>query len=398
MKDKFLNIALLGVLCSLVACSDANEMPALDPQRYIMFSAPSIAFDYNETPYSRAELVDEITEFKVWGYCIPNDVNNNLSINQASAKWDDKSEFFSKGPDVLNGFSVKVNGGNASYDKDKPDDTTKSNPMPWYSGTGHLNANKYNYGFIAGSANYGTFTMTYKAVPASAHPVLKFELPHTSNTIDNELDYTLQPDALVGVKFDQSNNSKVGLTFQHIMTGIRFRFHNHCTSTDEDKKDLVIHRVTFSGEFYKTAEFSFAKEEMQGSVIGDTYAGTFVLLNTDQTIAAGQSDLMRHNGTPNERSVKLLLLPNPNATLETSQDEIDDWALGRKKQITIEYSISGEKHTFTTNNDFRLSYIPDPNTLHTANFHFVGDDFVVTFQADNETNWESVPDSNLEIH
>lgn len=398
MTDKLLNIALCGVMCSLAACGDVNDIPAPDPQKYITFSVPTIAFDYNETPFSRAELVDAIEEFKVWGYCIPNDLYGNQNKNQAKAVWDNKSEFFTSGPDVLNGFTVKVSGGETSYDKDNAAGGN-SNPMTWYSGSEHLNANDYNYGFIAGSATQGTFTMTTTGIAASAHPVLKFELPHTSTNTNNELDYTKQPDALVGTKFDQSNNSKVGLSFQHIMTGIRFRFHNQCTATADDAKNLVIHRVTFSGEFYKTAEFSFSKETMQASVTGDTYAGTFVLLDKDQTIAAGTSDLMRHDGDPQGRSVKLLLLPNPNATLQTSPDEIDDWALGRQKQITIEYSISGGAHrTFSTAKDFRLSYIPDPNTLHTANFHFVGDEFVVTFQADNDTNWENGSDSNLEIH
>lgn len=393
MTDKLLNITLCGVLCSLAACSDANDIPAPDPQKYITFSVPTIAFDYNETPFSRAELVDAIEEFKVWGYCIPSDLYGNPNKNQATAVWDNKSEFFSKGPDVLDGFTVKVVGSDTSYDKDNPTGVI-SNPMPWYSGKDHLKADDYNYGFIAGSAAHGTFTMTTSGIAASAHPVLKFELPQTSNNINNELDYTLQPDVLIGTKFDQSNNSKVELSFQHIMTGLRFRFHNQCTATADDAKNLVIHRVTFSGEFYKTAEFSFAKETMQGSVTGETYAGTFVLLDKDQTITAGTSDLMRHDGDPQGRSVKLLLLPNPNATLQTS-----DWALGRQKQITIEYSISGGAHrTFSTVQNLHLSYIPDPNTLHTANFHFVGDEFVVTFQADNNTNWGNGSDSNLEIH
>ncbi|MDE6085097.1 MAG: fimbrillin family protein [Muribaculaceae bacterium] len=399
MKIKLINIAICGAVCSLSACSEADDMPALDPQKYITFSAPTIPFDYNETPYSRAELVDEITEFKVWGYCIPNDVNGNPSKNQAMAKWDDKSEFFTKGADVLNGFTVKVDGSNTSYNQNDANNGSTSNPKPWYNGTDHINANDYNYCFIAGSSTAGTFSMNDGGVAASAHPVLKFELPYTSNNIDTELTPEMQPDALVGKKFDQYNNSKVKLEFDHIMTGLRFRFHNQCTATADDSKDLVIHRVTFSGQFYKTAEFSFSKEEMQASVTGETYSGTFVLLNSDQTIAAGSSDLMRHEGNPQNRSVKLLLLPNPNASLDKSDKEIDDWALGRQKQIRIEYSIgNSERRTYTTDRDFRLSYIPDPNTLHTANFHFVGDDFVVVFQADNETNWENGSDSNLEIH
>ena len=393
MTDKILNIALIALAGVTVgACADSPENPMSDPAKYITFSAPRLEFSFQEGGFSRAELVDEISDFTVWGYCIPRDVSGNLDKNQAKETWANKSEFFTDGPDVLDGYRVRVDGSNTSYDKDNPNGST-SNPMPWFAGTDHPGADDYNYGFIAASSPVGTFNMTATYEATKAHPVLKFELPYTSNNIATELDPAQQPDALIGTKFDQYNNSKVALNFQHIMTGLRFRFHNQ--SDDE----LVIKRVTFSGEFYKSADFSFETETWNSTVTGDTYSGTFVLLNQNQTIISGTSDLMRHDGDPTGRSVKLLLLPNPHATIDDSENEIDNWALGRQKQITIVYTIGGgADRTFTTDKDFRLSYIPDPNTLHTANFHFVGDDFVITFQADNNTMWENGSDNNLIIH
>ena len=399
MTNKFIKLALSGtIVLGLGACSDSPESPRFDETKYITFASPQLDFTFEETPYSRAELLDQINEFTVWGYCIPRDVNGNLSKRQGTATWEQKSEFFTAGPDVLNGFKVTVDGNITSYNKDNQNGGA-SNPLPWYQGADHPQADDYNYGFIAASTTAGSFSMGYNAAAEHAHPYLTFTLPHTSNSIDTELDPAQQPDALIGTKFDQFNNSKVKLSFQHIMTGLRFRFHNQCTATEDDRKDLVIHRVTFAGEFYRTARFDFDKETLNGTVTGDTYSATFVLLNTDQTIAAGSSSLMRHDGDPDGRSVKLLLLPNPHATLDPSDHEVDDWALGRNKQITIEYSISGGEHkVFQTAKDFRLSYIPDPNTLHTANFHFVGDDFVVSFVPDNESMWENGSSSDLVIH
>lgn len=399
MTNRFIKPAFLAILgVAAAGCTDSPEVPEADPAKYITFSAPTLDFSFEQDYFSRAELVDEISEFTVWGYCIPRDVNGNLNKDQALKAWANKSEFFTQGPDVLNGFKVSVAGNTTSYNKDNKNGGA-SNPMPWYSGADHPRADDYNYGFLAASSPSGTFSMTYSNLAEKAHPVLNFALNRTGNNISTILDPADQPDALIGTRFDQYNNSKVTLNFQHIMTGLRFRFHNQCTPTADDAKVLTIHRVTFEGEFYKTGSFSFTGENFDGSVAGDTYSGTFLLLDTDQNIAAGTSDLMRHNGDPQARSVKLLLLPNPHATLDPSQEEIDDWALGRQKKITIEYSISGGPHrTFETARDFRLSYIPDPNTLHTANFHFVGDDFVVSFTPDNNSMWENGSNSNLEIH
>lgn len=397
MKEKISHIALLGFLGIIMpACSDGPEYPEKDPEIYITFAAPQLDLSFGEGEFTRAELVDDIKEFTVWGYCIPRDASGNVNKTQASATWDKKSDFFTSGADVLDGYTVTVDGNKTSYDHTNNGGGT-SNPKQWYRGEGYTNAANYNYGFIGASSPYGKFSMSHSSVAGEAHPVLTFSLDHiTSNDLSEQLNYTQQPDALIGKKFDQFCNSKVRLAFHHIMTGLRFRFHNECTATESDQKDLVIHKVTFSGTFYKTAEFSFENENIQGKVTGDTYSGTFVLLDRNQTITAGTSDLMRHE---DGRSVKLLLLPNPNATLAPSEEDIDDWALGKNKQITIEYSFNnGTRKTFSTSNDFRLSYIPGPNTLHTANFHFLGEDFVVTFQPDNDQNWENGSDSNLEIH
>lgn len=404
MTHKILNISVIGLMgVCLSACEEAVEAPQpqdYDPRQYITFGAPELDMDAVEGGFTRAELVDQINEFTVYGYCIPQDLTNNKNKAQASDKWDRKAAHFSVGPDVLDGFVVKYDGTNTFYhegNKNGVNSIEQSQPKEWYGGNEHLNADDYNYAFIATSTPSGSFNMSYDSDITKAYPVLTFTMPWTSDKISELLDYTQQPDALIGTKFDQFNNSKVKLEFHHIMTGLRFRFHNQCS----DKK-LVIHEVTFQGKFYKEAKFIFDKESWRSEIVKDgeapsTYQGTFVLLKKDQTIDPGKNDLMRHDGDPNGRSVKLLLLPNANATLDESSDKIDDWALGTEKLITIKYSIGdNEIRTWSTDKGFQLKYIPGVSTLHTANFHFVGDDFIVTIQSEND--WANGSDNKLEIH
>lgn len=395
MNIKSLYIAIIGFLTLMLpGCTDSPESPMRNPEKYITFASPQLDFSFSEGAFTRAELVGEIKEFYVWGYCIPCNTGNQLNYNNAKENWQTKSEFFTSGPDVLQGHKVTVDGSTTSYDKDNAVGGS-SNPRKWYEGDTYVNWNNYNYGFIAASAASGTFEMTNSTIPGEAHPVLKFTLDRSGVDLTQELNPSDQPDALIGTKFDQRKNSTVSLNFKHIMTGLRFRFHNQTTNST-----LTIHKVTFEGKFYRSCDFSFVNEEWMGTVnADDTYSGTFVLLDKDQTIAGGSSDLMRHDGNPLNSSVKLLLLPNPNATLTPSEDEVDDWALGRSKKISIEYSIDGGDHkTYETGTDFKLSYIPDPNTLHTANFHFTGNDFVITFVPDNNSMWYDGSNSNLEIH
>lgn len=230
------------------------------------------------------------------------------------------------------------------------------------------------------------------ATTGSSHgPRLSFTLDATGNSLTAPLDYKKQPDALIAARFDRkSTNGTVDLSFFHFMTGIRFKFHNHTSD-----KNLVIKRVTFAGRFFKQAVFDFTTDSPVMSVPSDqTYSGIFTLLNADQTITAGSADYMG-----GDHPVTLLLLPNPDGTLEDDQE----YTLGSDKEIKIVYTIGDDsvERTFT-HSKFLLNYIPKPNTLHTAHFNFVGDEFVVMFQADNGLNWEDGTnpgaDNNIDIH
>ena len=381
---------LLGV-AALTACSNSDVPEPVNATDYITFGVSHFDFDSGVENFgmhpSRAELTTTLDKFNVWGFSQSKTLQGGEDVASAVREWNDKSIFFTGNTvaDVFDNMEVTVTGNFASYDP------TKS--KKW-------NENKKAYySFVAG-AGAGTFTMS-AANASTGHehgPQLTYTLPASGG----DMDYSKQPDAMVAATFDhQQEDGQVKLSFFHFMTGLRFKFHNHTTD-----KELVIKKVTFSGDFYKGMQFDFTTDKPTMKVATDAndnviyYNATFTLLDDDQTITAGSADYM---GT-DEHPVTFLLLPNPNATMDESESQVDDYALGRNKVIDITYTIGGgdERH-FTLGGEaaaqeFRLNYIPEPNTLHTAHFNFVGDEFMVVFQANNEQNWGNGSDNNVDIN
>lgn len=336
---------------------------------------------------SRSTLVDKfgdggVTSFNVWGYCVPRTIDGNSDDWNAAynVKWPQKSSYST--PDVFNNQVVTVDGSMMSY----------TEPQPWKvksSSTADVETSYgYTYTFIA-CAN-GKFTMS----PASGMgvPVLKFEMPFSDGRLGENptpLDHTSISDALIAAKFDHTRrNGKVDLAFYHILTGIRFRFHNHTSN------DLVIESLSFEGRFYRTGEFDFSGADAKRSVKNlddDSFSGRFNLMTEPQTIPGESSQLMGYS-TDNPDGTTLLLLPNPAANPTTNV-----LALGDSKTIIVNYTLNGEKRTWTHEN-FKLSYVPGANVRHTANLNFVGDEFTLIFQADNELNWENGSDNDIDIN
>lgn len=352
-----------------------------DTTRYITFGTPSIDLDatvgdFAGQPATRAGLTTSLDKFNVWGFCVARNISGNQNPNSAVLDWNQKSSFFTQGADLANLSNGEV---------------TVSGDYTTYNGgtLSKWNTNKealHSFIATAGNANYSMENAV--ATTGSARgPRLTITLNTTGSSLTTQLDYNLQPDLLVAARFDhKSTNGRVNLSFFHIMTGIRFKFHNHTSD-----KNLVIKRVTYAGKFYRQAVFDFTTDRPVMTVPTDqTYSGVFTLLNSDQGIAAGTADYMGGD-TP----VTLLLLPNPDGTLEDDQE----YTLGSDKEITIVYTIGddGIERTFT-HSKFLLNYLPQPNTLHTAHFNFVGDEFVVMFQADDQVNWENGSDNDVNIH
>lgn len=383
----------LTLLPMVTSCSDEPTFKA-DPARYITFAAPTI--DINATvagfgsraAVSRADLNAPIEKFKVWGFCQAQDATGKPSTSSIGQFWNEKANFFTQGADVenLKGNIVTVSGANTSYNGGEL--------TPW------ADYDDPQYSFIAVSVTETpdiklddlTTEMANASMSSSdSHgPRLTVTLPINDNNIDQTRDYNSQPDVMVAWKFDQGPaDSPIGLKFMHIMTGIRFKFQN---LTD---KGLRITEVTYAGNFYKQAVFNFNTNKPMMSVnIAQTYSCTFNLFSGAHEIGSNQAEYMG-----GDNPVTLLLLPNPDGT--TNDD--GKYTLGTDKIITISYQRQDENGQWSEVKPFplsnlTLSYIPKPNTLHTATFNFVGDGFVTMFHADNQENWEKDSDININIH
>ena len=110
-----------------------------------------------------------------------------------------------------------------------------------------------------------------------------------------------------------------------------------------------------------------------------------------QTIPGESSQLMGYS-IDNPDGTTLLLLPNPAANPTT-----DVLALGDNKTIIVNYTLNGEEREWRYEN-FKLSYVPGANVRHTANLNFVGNEFTLIFQADNDLNWEDGSDNDIDIN
>ncbi|MDE5567093.1 MAG: fimbrillin family protein [Muribaculaceae bacterium] len=378
---KYTAVTLIAVGAASCNSADDSLKAPVSPEKYICFGVPEINVnatvdDFAGSTGSRAaHLTNTLENFQVWGFCAPNDLSGNINTQVVDQTWNDKSVFFTTTPDVFNNKKITVSNGFANYEGEKQE----------WSGTADA-----RYTFVAAYTPSGTFAMGSGSVTAGSEhgPRLKFTMPRTSTDKTTLLYPADQPDALVAARFNhQQADGRVDLSFFHFMTGLRFKFHNHTAD-----KDLVIKRVTFQGIFHKEATFDFTKDKPVMTVAG-TYAGTFVLFDsaTGQTISHGTADYMGGNELP----VTFLMLPNPDGTIEAD----GKFTLGSEKEIRITYSLGGgEDKTFIHGNNFTLNYTPQPNTLHTAHFNFVGDDFVVFFQADDEKNWQNGSDNDVIIH
>ena len=376
---------------AFTGCGSTDDpAPSMDPAEYITFGRPGLVMKgsagIGESPLSRSALADRfgagaVESFKVWGYCVPRDVTNNKDdYDAAENSWTLKSRY--SRPDVFEGQSVSTSDGTASY-----------SPAKEWSQKADAVAESwdYKYTFIA-CANAGDrFSMS----TGMGVPTLTFAMPFSGGTTGTERDHNAITDALVAATFDHTRRSgKVDLSFYHILTGIRFRFHNHTDGL------LTINSVTFSGRFYSEGRFSFEDTKAKPGVSPlseKSFSGTFSLLDSPQTVGKQSSELMGKS-TANPDGTTLLLLPNPDATPETAGSGDPVYSLGADKNITIKYTFEGgEERTWTIEN-FKLSYVPGANVRHTANFNFVGDEFVLVFQADNELNWEDGSDNDIQIN
>ncbi len=388
-------IHVLTCAAAFAACGEKPEVePRVDETHYVTFTAPAVTMSGVEVGadgLSRAKLLNAFPEgeaFRVYGYCVPKQVNNTSEDWQAaSSPWDTKSGFVRA--DVFYATDVKCGGGDASYG---------NNLKEWYvDEVGDVpagaNAANFRYSFIAHYPVSG-FTVNRASASVAGVPIFTFTMPW--NGENTSLDHVLVPDAMLAEKFDHRRaEGAVGLRFYHILTGLRFRVNNY------SNEELVIESVTMSGQFYREATFDYTKnvvKQATKSLSQSSYSGVFTLTNGAQSCPAGAASPYLGATVENPDGTTILLLPNLEADPSTAdRPENPIYSLGDKKTITIRYHYGNGTGRTAVIENFHLSYKPGQSTRYTGNLNFVGDRFVLVFQADTD-QWEDGSDNGIIIN
>lgn len=396
---RYLKLIRVFACAAVFAACGENEEPRVDDTRYVTFAAPEVRMSGTEARgdgLSRAGLLNAFPEggsFRVYGYCVPNEVGKtSKDWGAAASRWNVKSNQVTA--DVFYAMEVTCAGGNASY---------TGSLKKWYTAGADgvpagANDADYRYSFIAYyPATGNSFSVNRGSASAVGAPTFTFTMPFAQGgTVSTALDHSAVPDAMLAEKFDHRRaEGAVGLRFYHILTGIRFRVNNYSDA------DLVVESVTMSGQFYREATFEYAGDGVKQTakpLSESSYRGVFTLTNGMQTCPAGAASPYLGAADGNPDGTTILLLPNLDADPSTAdRPENPIYSLGAGKTITIRYHYGNEGSKEATIPDFHLSYKPGQSTRYTGNLNFVGDRFVLVFQADTD-QWGDGSDNGIIIN
>lgn len=379
-------LSLLPALL-LAACSDGDPIDEGEP---IEFAVPAVTVGQPLVD-SRAQMLDALPEGEVFGvtaYCVPanpmttgegeTEISSfELNFAGGSATWEDKRE--SAIADVMYMQPVKFDGAKCIY-RDAAD--TYYEPARWYTTTtaGGAPTNEFRYTFIA----YHPFEGGYFTFPDKNHigvPVVKFTMPFESSDIKAMLDPTIVRDAMVAREPNRMRaNGAVPLTFNHLLSGLRFQINNYNTSDE-----VTIHSITLSGNFYREASIDYSTDPATLTVDpAATYAGTFNMLPGGEMTVPANSAMIAGKSDMQPQGTVALLLP------ELDEAKSDN-CLGIGKTLTIKYSFQDETQVEASIVDFTIGRRPVQGSLYTVNLSFIGRQLTVAFDSDTEL-WDVDPD------
>lgn len=393
-------IHVLACAAAFAACGEKpEEEPRVDEMRYVTFALPAVTMNGVELGtdgLSRAELLNAFPEgeaFCVYGYCVPNQVGKiDPDWKAAGAEWNTKSG--NVRADVFYAEDVICSGGKTSYGKELKE---------WYvdavgSVPAGANALNFRYSFIAHYPAADEFFSVNQANESIVGaPMFTFTMPWSGGDMATTfLDHAEVPDAMLAEKFDhRCSEGVVGLRFYHILTGIRFRVNNY------SDQELVVESVTMSGQFYREATFDYSKNvvsQIAKPLSESSFSGVFTLTNGEQACPAGATSPYLGTTESNQEGTTILLLPNLDADPSTAdRPENPIYSLGANKTITIRYRYGNGILETATISNFHLSYKPGQSTRYTGNLNFVGERFVLVFQADTD-QWENGSDNGIIIN
>lgn len=370
-----LALPVLLLPTGLTGCSpDSVEPPSPDATRSIVFGAAQVSGGTGAQVESRSTLLnslDEGTTAVVYGYCVPLSVSLVPDPTSAGLPWTNKANY--SVPDIFPGSSTTAVIGDGT-------DLTVNNGRLTYAGAlkPWFDDDDATYSFISYyPKGYFTYTRNYSGNSTTGSPKFTFTMPG-----DAANDHTAIPDAMVAARFDHRKaDGQVHLTYRHILTALRFQINNY------SEEELTLHSLSFSGEFYSKAEFTFETGAIVQNTPADKFNGNWTLVSSDMKVSSNSG---RPLGDGTE-GTSVMLLSDQSVT-PSAGNPAD--CLGTNKKIRVEYSIGTQRYVQEL--DIKLMFKPAGGTSYALNLNFVGNEFVVFFIP--EDLWENGSDNNIEIN
>lgn len=377
---KILTPLTLALMTLLASCGEDSDIISPESGKYILFDTPSVTVSSQPSRGMENSLSGD---FKVYGYCAPQYINNVnvISWENASAVWDSKSSQVS--PRI---FSDQTVGSDGNYI------LPGGGLRHWEVTHDSYNQEDYKYTFLAHYPATSVFDMNKKytgdenIAGAVGVPELTFTMPFSGGDANVERNLNAIPDAMWAAVFDhQKNAGPVRLTFRHLLTAFRFQLNNYTNLT------LRVTKLHLEGNFYRSTTLNFKSDNAAQTVNeSEMFGGRFSLF-------AGSQDIGAQTGTNDIVGETLMLLAGLNHNRLPNYDY-----LGNDIKMIIDYELLNpmDGSTISTYTNVTAAFKPGqlrPGVRYTVNLNVLGNQFVLVFLPDTD-NWEGDHDNDIIIN
>lgn len=369
------------------------------PDSAITFGMPSVAVSAStRSGLIEGELPDG-SEFGVMGYCLGNTVGttglDRLDYHSGSQRWSDKESACPPSVFFNQKVTVEAEGCSYSYSGWK---AAAEGFRSWYADGSDLDgspndrvsgADSYRYTFFAYypydgniSDGIGFDLLSPTEQSGFGAPEYRFTMPYSGAVQAISSSQSTVPDAMLAVLYDRtSREGNIQFRFSHLLTALGVEINNFSDFP------LTVHKVTLSGDFYRSIEVSLANRNVSFTTpAGDTYNAEYVYFddggdNTESlTLNAVEGDFSSNSMTVGDY---ILLISGDGGSDGYSYFGPNPENL----KMNITYTFD-DKVRHTASFTRPASFTPRPGTRYTAQLNFVGDEFVLLFAVDNNEEWE----------
>lgn len=349
---KYIACMSLAVLC---AC---QKEPVPDPVQFaeetVRFAAPGIAVAQSSQS-GPINVFPEDASFGVLGYCLRTDGSGG------EFAWDEKQDDCA--PSLFYNQEVRFDAAQQAWVYAN----TAADLKRWYENENYLYSffAYYPYGGDAGKRH---FDIVPDNASGTGAPQLTFSMPFDSQSDETTpLSSDAIPDAMMAMQTDvKRGDGHIGLTFYHLLAGIRFKVHNY-----NDEHAVTIHSLRMEGTFYKSISVTMGKDVTYPD---ETFKGSFELLT-------GAAEVKVHDSQSVGKTLMLVSNLNSGTYIGTGR-------------LVIDYSFITEEVKTRQVDMTPTTFRPYGGTVYVANLNFIGDAFEVKFEVDN-TQWEDGGDSDV---